>query len=134
MYESPSTGEKVLAQGKIPLPYEAVATDGALFGWYKKLSDKDWQVGVISNVDKTMTVNAAQVDDVYCVKFFYINENAKSMTIKAQYVPKILHLVIINDIFAGSTDNIEGSSKIGRLIVDVPRYQLDGEVFKNKIA
>ena len=126
LYESPKAGETVVAQGKIPIPYEAVPTDGALFGWYKKPTDTDWTVGTIDNVGKTMTANSAQIGETYCVKFFYINENAKSMKIKANYVPKVLHVVIINDIFSGATAQIEGSTRYGRLITDIPAFQLDG--------
>ena len=53
--------------------------------------------------------------------------NAKSITIKAQYVPKTLHLVLINDLYSGDVANVAAStSKYGRLITDIPQYQLDG--------
>ena len=131
LYESAAAGETVTVAGQLTLTNTPVAYDGAMIGWYKKPSDVMWQIATISGT--TMTIPGAQIDDVYCVKYFYHNENAKSITIKAQYVPSTLHIVIINDLFSGDAANVGGAAKYGRLITDIPRFQLDGRVFK-KVA
>ena len=78
-----------------------------------------------------MNIAGAKENEHYCVKYFYQNENAKSITIKAQFVPKVLHLVLINDLFSGSTADVAASTaKYGRLITDIPQFQLDGKIFK----
>ena len=106
-----------------------VAFDGVMIGWYKKPSDADWSIGTLAG--KTMTIPGSKANEHYCVKYFYQNENAKSITIKAQYVPKVLHLVLINDLFSGSSADVASSaSKYGRLITDIPNYQLSGKIFK----
>lgn len=125
LYESAKAGETVAADGKITLTNTAVAFDGAILAWYKKPTDDDWTVATVS--DNAITISNAATGDHYCVKYFYQNENAKSMTIKAQYVPKTLHLVLINDLYSGDVANVAAStSKYGRLITDIPQYQLDG--------
>lgn len=113
--------------GSVTLTNTPVSFDGAYIGWYKKPSDADWSIGTITVATKTMSIAGASTGDHYCVKYFYQNENAKSITIKAQFVPKVLHLVLINDLFSGSTADVGNSTaKYGRLITDIPNFQLDG--------
>lgn len=126
LYESPKAGETVAAGGKITLTNTAVAFDGSILAWYKKPADDDWAVTTVSA--NAITIPGATVGDTYCVKYFYQNLNAKSITIKAQYVPKTLHLVLINDLYSGDAANVSAStSKYGRLITDIPQFQLSGE-------
>ena len=125
LYESAKAGETVAAGGKITLTNTAVAFDGTILAWYKKPADDDWTVATVS--ENAITIPSAKTGDHYCVKYFYQNMNAKSITIKAQYVPKTLHLVLINDLYSGDVANVAAStSKYGRLITDIPHYQLDG--------
>lgn len=125
LYESAKAGETVATGGKITLTETAVAFDGAILAWYKKPADDDWTVATVS--ENAITIPSAKTGDHYCVKYFYQNMNAKSITIKAQYVPKTLHLVLINDLYSGDVANVAAStSKYGRLITDIPQYQLDG--------
>ena len=125
LYESAKAGETVAAGGKITLTETAVAFDGTILAWYKKPADDDWTVATVSQ--NAITIPSAKTGDHYCVKYFYQNLNAKSITIKAQYVPKTLHLVLINDLYSGDVANVAAStSKYGRLITDIPQYQLDG--------
>ena len=129
LYESPKAGETVSTGGKITLTETAVAFDGTILAWYKKPADDDWTVATVSQ--NAITIPSAKNGDHYCVKYFYQNMNAKSITIKAQYVPKTLHLVLINDLYSGDVANVAAStSKYGRLITDIPQYQLDGKIFK----
>lgn len=124
LYESPKSGETVGVGGVITLSETAVAFDGSIVAWYKKPADDDWTVTTVS--ENKITIPGASQNDHYCVKYFYQNLNAKSITIKAQYVPKTLHLVLINDLYSGEVANVGSASKYGRLITDIPSYQLDG--------
>lgn len=129
VYESGKAGEAVTTPGQIALTNTPVAFDGTLIGWYKKPADDNWSVATISG--KTMVVPGAIAGESYCIKYFYQNENAESITIKAQFVPKVLHLVLINDLYSGSAADVAAStSKYGRLITDIPQFQLDGKNFK----
>ena len=127
VYESGKAGEAVTTPGQITLTNTPVAFDGTLIGWYKKPADDNWSVATING--KTMLVPGAIAGESYCIKYFYQNENAESITIKAQFVPKVLHLVLINDLYSGSAADVAAStSKYGRLITDIPQFQLDGNV------
>ena len=115
------------AAGSVALTKTPMAFDGTYIGWYKKPSAAEWSIGTIDATQKVMNISGAQTGESYCVKYFYQNENAKSITIKAQFVPKVLHLVLINDLYSGSsTDVAHSTSKYGRLITDIPNFQLDG--------
>lgn len=111
----------------VTLTQTPIAFEGVYIGWYKELSATEWSIGTIDAVQKTMNIPGATTGTHYCVKYFYQNESAKSITIKAQFVPKVLHLVLINDLFSGSSSDVATStSKYGRLITDIPHFQLDG--------
>ena len=110
--------------GKVTLSETAVAYDGTMIGWYKKPTDTDWQIATIAGKD--MTIGGAKAGEHYCVKYFWQNENAKSIAIKTQYIPAVLHAVIINDLFAGDVADIGSGERYGRLVTDIPRLQLDG--------
>ena len=125
VYESNASGETITTAGSLTLAHEPIALDGALIGWYKKPADQNWSVATI--VGNIMTIPDSQVNDVYCVKYFYNNVNAQSITIRAQYVPRVLHIVIINDLYSGNAANVaESATRYGRLITDIPQFQLDG--------
>lgn len=117
--------------GSVSLAETPVAFSGSMIGWYRKVNETAWSIGNVNG--KTMTIPGAKADDVYCVKYFWHNLNARSITISAQYVPKTIHLVLINDLFPGDENTTTVSStspKAGRLITDIPRFNFDGKIFK----
>lgn len=101
-----------------------VAFDGTMIGWYKKPTDTDWTIGTIAG--NKMTITGGTQGAVYCVKYFYQNANAKSITIKSQYVPATLHVVVLTDLYSGKVGTQSDATRYGRLIVDIPQFQLDG--------
>lgn len=101
-----------------------VAFDGSLIGWYKLPTDTEWTIGTLNG--QVMNIPDASAGQVYCVKYFFVNENAHSITIKTQYVPSELHVVIINDLYSGDIADVSESTRYGRLITDIPRLQMDG--------
>ena len=44
------------------------------------------------------------------------------------YQPKEFKLVLTGNLFAGSSCSIANSSKVGKLVIEIPRFQLDGSV------
>ena len=118
--------EQVTASGGVITASETpITTGGTTIGWYKLPTDEMWQVGTFSG--KNISISGATDNDVYCLKYFYENENGRSIVINADYVPQEVHLVLINDEFNGdiATDPAN-TSKIGRLITDIPRFQFEG--------
>lgn len=132
VYESPAAGEVIGAGGVVTLTNTAVAFNGAVIGWYKKPTDTNWSIATIA--ENKITIPGYQEGDTYCVKYFYQNPNARSIIINTQYVPKVLHVVIINDLFSGDPKNVGSASKYGRIITDIPSFQLDGSQDLNLTA
>lgn len=114
------------ADNAITVTETPVAFDGTMIGWYKKPTDEDWSIATIDAQQKKMNISNATKGDTYCVKYFYQNANAKSVTIKSQYVPATLHVVIMTDLYTGKVGTQSDATKYGRLIVDIPQFQLDG--------
>ena len=132
VYESASGGEVVTVDGQITLTHTPIQFDGSYIGWYKKPADVEWSIADISG--NVMSIPGALIDEAYCVKYFYQNANARSISINTQYIPKVWHLVILNDLFAGDVADIGSATRYGRIITDIPRYQLDGNMTLNLTA
>lgn len=115
---------KVGADSTVTTTETPVAFDGTMIGWYKKPTDNDWTIGTITG--NKMTITGDTQEAVYCVKYFYQNANAKSITIKSQYVPATLHVVVLTDLYSGKVGTQSDATRYGRLIVDIPQFQLDG--------
>lgn len=118
--------------GAVTVSETPVAFSGSMIGWYKKPSDTEWSIGTFTG--SKMTVSGGSQNGTYCVKYFYINENARSITIKSQYVPAELHVVIMNDLYSGDVGTQSDVTKYGRLITDIPRLQMDGNQTLNLAA
>ena len=118
--------------GTVTASETPVAFNGSMIGWYKKPADTDWSIGTFTG--SKMTISGASQNDPYCVKYFYINENAKSIKIKSQYVPSELHVVIMNDMYSGDVGSQSDATRYGRLITDIPRLQMDGNQTLNLTA
>lgn len=125
-YES-TTGETVVTAGQIELANTPAAFNGTMIGWYKKPADTVWTIGAITKTgDKYyLTVNGSKVNDIYCIKYPYMDENARMMPIPADFNPEELHVVIINDLYNADVNADSSASVIGRLITDIPRLGLD---------
>lgn len=130
MYESSAAGELVGAGGVVTLTNAPVAFNGTMIGWYKKPSDANWNIATVTATANggQMVIPAATTGDSYCIKYMYQNANARQITIKTQYVPKVLHVVILNDLFSGDPEAIGTATRYGRIITDIPSFQLDGKV------
>ena len=118
--------------GTVTVSETPVAFNGSMIGWYKKPSDTEWSIGTFTG--SKMAISGASQSDPYCVKYFYINENAKSIKIKSQYVPSELHVVIMNDLYSGDVGSQSDATRYGRLITDIPRLQMDGNQTLNLTA
>ena len=118
--------------GTVTASETPVAFNGSMIGWYKKPADTDWSIGTFTG--SKMAISGASQNDPYCVKYFYINENAKSIKIKSQYVPSELHVVIMNDLYSGDVGSQSDATRYGRLITDIPRLQMDGNQTLNLTA
>lgn len=125
-YES-QDGEKVVTAGQIELKNKPAAFNGAMIGWYKKPTETGWSIGAITETGGKyyLAVSGAQVNDIYCIKYPYMDENARMIAIPADFNPDELHVVLLNDLYNADINTNSAASKVGRLITDIPRLSLD---------
>lgn len=126
-YESTGAGETVVTAGQIELKNKPAAFNGTMIGWYKKPADSGWSIGAITETGGKyyLTVAGANPNDVYCIKYPYMDENARMMAIPADFAPEELHIVLLNDLYNADINADASASKVGRLITDIPRLGLD---------
>lgn len=100
---------------------------GSIYVWYKKPADADWKE-VVYTAGKSITIPGAAQGDTYCLKYFWNNENAQSMTLKAAYEPAEVQLVLIQDLYPMEVQkgSITPGAKAGNFITICPRYKLNG--------
>lgn len=125
-YES-QDGEKVVAAGQIELTKTPAAFNGAMIGWYKKPAETGWSIGAITETGGKyyLAVAGSQVNDIYCIKYPYMDENARMIAIPADFNPDEIHVVLLNDLYNADINTNSAASKVGRLITDIPRLSLD---------
>lgn len=126
-------GQKTIGDNApLTLPYSAVPFDGEYLCWWKWADETEWHNGQIVTGDpdkKMMNLTGAETPSaprVICYKYFYNDANARSVVINANYNPKVVSLIILNDEFSGDSDNIGSSSKVGRLVTSIPNFQFNG--------
>lgn len=126
-YESTGAGETIVTAGTLELTKKPAAFSGTMIGWYKKPTDAGWTIGAITEQGGKyyLAVNGSHIGDAYCIKYPYMDENARMMPIPADFDPDELHVVIINDLYNADINTNSSASVIGHLITDIPRLGLD---------
>lgn len=114
-------------------PVAPVGMEGRILVWYKKPADKDWKDVAYNN---GVTIPGAIVGEVYCIKYFWNNPNAESMTLNANSEPAELQLVLIQDLYSVSVQKgvTTPGAKAGQAITICPRYKLNGNIDLNFAA
>ena len=114
-------------------PVAPVGMAGKILVWYKKPADKDWKDVTYNN---GVTIPGATVGEVYCIKYFWNNLNAESMTLNANSEPAELQLVLIQDLYSVSVQKgvTTPGAKAGQAITICPRYKLNGNIDLNFAA
>lgn len=91
-------------------------------------------VNVSGDSDKEkMIVNGKVISDSrllagtkYCVLYKYNSNSARSLVIPSQFVPKTLHATLTVSLYVGESCDADSSTKCGELVIDIPRFQLNG--------
>ena len=109
---------------KIKLSQTAVAISGSKVYAYAKKSGTD-------NVyDKYAVSEANEIevpaDGTYCIRYMYTNDLASKMTVKANFIPKTLTLILEANLYSGGSCDIETSTLAGKVTIKIPRFMLNG--------
>lgn len=109
---------------KIKLSKTAVAISGSKVYAYAKKSETDnvYDKYAVAQ-DNTIEVPA---DGTYCIRYMYTNDLASKMTVKANFIPKTLTLILEANLYSGGSCDIETSTLAGKVTIKVPRFMLNG--------
>lgn len=111
----------------LTLSYPAVSIvsgSNEAYAWVKPADGSGDQVR-LKVAGKSITVTAEDGVE-YCVMYKYTNDNAKQITVNAQFIPAVLHAVLTVALYYGDACNVEAATKAGEVTIDIPRLQLNG--------
>ena len=101
---------------------KSMTCEGDVYAYAKLPSDEFYRTYKVEG--GKITVDEKSTD--YCVKYLYTNENAKELTVKANFVPDTLRVYLTMNLFSGDDKNPSTGTKIGTVTVMVPRFLLNG--------
>jgi hypothetical protein len=113
----------VLTLAKAPVP---VVTNGEAKVFYRKAAEADAEMMAIVAEGNKVTVGGAEDNADYCVLYRYTDDAAQVVTVNAQFIPETLHAVLTVALYSGDSCNVEASTKVGEIEIDIPRFQLTG--------
>ena len=118
--------ELTSATKKIKLSHTAVPISGdVVYAYAKKAGTDDvynkYPVSGKANDEITVTE-----DGTYCIRYMYNNDLASKMTVKANFIPKTLTLILEANLYSGGSCDIETSTLAGKVTIKVPRFMLNG--------
>lgn len=112
--------------GVITLTQVAVpAKSGSdVYAWIVKAdnsSDKRTRVEVADNKIADLEAGVA-----YCVRYCYTNPSADKLVVSSQFIPDTLYAILSVALYAGDDKNPENGTKVGEIVIKIPRFQLSG--------
>ena len=84
---------------------------------------KDWKL--IKFVGQTATVNGLESGDVVCVKYNAIDNSAREIVVPTNIIPSEMKAILRQDLMLGEQGDISTYSKVGELVIEIPRFQLN---------
>lgn len=102
--------------------------NAGLVGWMTIEGEDNWQP--ITFTGKTAEVSDLPSGTNVCVRYNAYDDAMKQFIIPSNVIPSEIHVVMTYPLFAATTDvqSLSTSSKVGELIVDIPRFQFNGSV------
>lgn len=102
--------------------------NAGLVGWMTIEGEDNWQP--ITFTGKTAEVSGLASGTNVCVRYNAYDDAMKQFIIPSNVIPSEIHVVMTYPLFAATTDvqSLSTSSKVGELIVDIPRFQFNGSV------
>ena len=107
---------KKLAEKAVPI------IGNKILALVRKVGETEW---VTKEVDAQ---NSVSVDGAgtYCIKYWYKNELARKIIVKADFVPAELTVMLTTNLYAGDASAKETGKPIGKITIKIPRFQLNG--------
>ena len=94
---------------------------------YRKTTDSEWKISD-SIEGTTLTIAGAEASEDYCLKYLYTDAAAEQIVISANFVPSEVCLYLTANLYAGEAIALETGKPAGTITIQIPRFQLDGNV------
>ena len=75
---------------------------------------------------KQFTLVGGSENDIVCVQYFTLDSSARYVTVNSNFLPSVVRLVIDTQLASSDESSAAGSSIIGKVQVEVPRFQISG--------
>jgi len=95
---------------------------GTIFGW-AELSDGTTERFTFTGSGFTLV---GQASGNVCVRYYNTNSAARQITVNSNIIPSVVRTVIEAQMFTGDPNTVSTSTLVGKVLVEVPRLQLDG--------
>lgn len=124
------TTETVIVETATELTVEGTPVDcwgQGTIGWYRIPSAEDeWKKATFKG--KTATVAGLPVGKEVCVQYNSTNSTLREVTVPSNIIPSECRVYLTANLYAGEEFDITTSSRVGRVVVEIPRFVLDGNV------
>ena len=94
---------------------------------YRKTTDSEWKISD-SIEGTTLTIAGAEASGDYCLKYLYTDAAAEQIVVSANFVPSEVCLYLTANLYAGEAIALETGKPAGTITIQIPRFQLDGNV------
>ena len=98
---------------------------GPIYAYAKRPNDEFYKTYVVDK-ENGYTITVPEQNTEYCVKYLYTNENARKLSIKANFTPDTLSVYLTSNLYAGDDKNPATGTKVGTVTIKVPRFLLSG--------
>ena len=118
-----TTTANTITVSQTPVTWQNVGT----IGWYS--TDGGNTSNLITFTGKTATVSGLASGTTVCVTYIAENDAMKTFIVPATIIPSEVTLEITSNVFkADSGTGYSQASKVGNLIITIPRFQFDGSI------
>lgn len=98
-------------------------SSGTIYGW-AELSDGSTERFTFGSAGAFTLIG--QSSGTVCVRYYKNNSAARQININANIIPSVVRTVIEAQMFTGDPSTVSTSTLVGKVLVEVPRLQLDG--------
>ena len=122
----PSNGEITLAGEPAALFDSIYTTNNGKVAWVKFI-DNGFELPVVPEGNK-ITIDTMYAGQKVCVSYPVKVADARQITVKAMYTPMEFSIILEAKLFLGDACKPSDGKAIGKIVIEIPRFQLDGSV------
>ena len=103
-----------------------VEWNGEICGWYSVGDENEWHKTTF--IGKNATISGLSVGDTVCVQYNQAKNDGtlRQFKVPSSIVPDQITVIMKAGLFSSGTDDMSSASKVGDLIIEVPRFVFNG--------